>query len=47
LTTASLRSVAINKFGSVSVSENIGQFDTVNEAAIDYTLSTFGTWTSD
>jgi len=46
LTTASLRSVTINKFGSVSVSENIGQFDTVHEAAIDYTLSTFGNWTN-
>ena len=45
--TTSLRSVTVNNFGSVSVSKSIGQLDTVLEAAIDYTLSTFGNWTND
>jgi hypothetical protein len=46
LSTASMRSVTVNKFGSVSVIQHIGTLDTSNEAAIDYSLSTVGNWTN-
>jgi hypothetical protein len=47
LTTMSLRSVAINKFASVSAIDQNGQSDTVDKAAIDFALSTTGDWMSD
>ena len=47
LTTMSLRSVTINKFGSISAVDQNGQSDAVHKAAIDFALSTTGAWASD
>jgi hypothetical protein len=45
--TTSLGSLTINKFGNVTADMQNGSDDTVHQAAIDFTLSTVGHWTSD
>ncbi len=44
--TTSIDTIAINKFGSVTAYQQNGSNDTVSKAAIDFTLSTIGNWTS-
>jgi hypothetical protein len=39
--------ITINQFSSVTANDQNGSTDTVHKAAIDFTLSTVGNWTSD
>ena len=44
--TTSIDTITINKFGTVTAYQQNGSSDTVHKAAIDFTLSTVGNWTS-
>lgn len=45
--TNSIDTISVNGFGTVNAYDENGTNDTVHKAAIDYTLSTVGNWTSD
>jgi hypothetical protein len=44
--TTSIDTITVNKFGTVTAYQENGSSDTVHKAAIDFTLSTVGKWTS-